>query len=162
MNMMNKNNKEKIYYIPEYKEKDEDKNIVSKYQDIYISKGFPVISCTTINGGELAVNNEEFIVEKINDKNITLKSERPDGEHLIELSMKDFRKQFLLAFCITIHKSQGSTIDNKLTIWDWGKMNNKLKYTAITRATKYENINMINHNNVSITQPTYNFINVQI
>ena len=41
------------------------------------------------------------------------------------------------------------------------EMCKKLKYTAITRATKYENINMMQQTNIVISDPSYNFKNVK-
>jgi|GEM_PF-5489652 len=113
-------------------------------QDINIAIGFPTIARKTIDGGKTAVNNEEFEILKIFDDRIILQSVRSDGDHKITIDFKDFVKQFLLAFCITIHKSQGQTFDTSLTIHDWShfNMSKKLRYTAVTRATKYENINI--------------------
>ena len=173
MDMVNKNNKEDIYYIPKFKlhkkkeEKEKDfiiRNNTSKYQDIYISKGMPVISCITKEGGAVAVNNEEFIIHDINKEKIELITQRPDGEHKIEMSITEFRRDFLLSYAITIHKSQGTTIDNKLTIWEWDKQSKKLKYTAITRATKYENINLMGDENLGSidNKKTYKYKSVVI
>ena len=52
---------------------------------------------------------------------------------------------FYVAFCITIHKSQGSTFDHPYTIHDWGhpSFDNRLKYVALSRTTKLENINVL-------------------
>ena len=57
----------------------------------------------------------------------------------------DFQKLFYVAYCITIHRSQGSTFDHPYTIheWDHPRFDNRLKYVALSRTTKLENINII-------------------
>jgi ATP-dependent exoDNAse (exonuclease V) alpha subunit len=59
-----------------------------------------------------------------------------------EFKVSEFSNHFLLAFCITIHCSQGQTYDEKYTIYDWNhpRFNNKLAYVALSRSTKYEYI----------------------
>tara|TARA_R110002073_G_scaffold2643_1_gene17183 strand:- start:424 stop:4140 length:3717 start_codon:yes stop_codon:yes gene_type:complete len=153
MDLVNKNEKnetrmieKEVYTIREKETEEEFTERCEKNptQDLNIAEGFPVISRKTIDGGKTAVNNEEFKILKIFDDRIILQSIRPDGEHKITIPFNDFVKQFLLAFCITIHKSQGQTFDTKITIHDWShfRMSKRLKYTAVTRATKYENINI--------------------
>ena len=55
---------------------------------------------------------------------------------------KDFQHYFYVAYAITIHKSQGSTFDFSYTIHEWDKLDNKLKYVALSRATDKEYINI--------------------
>jgi len=118
-------------------------------QNIKIFRGTPIIARKTINKGEYCVNNEEFIIVGLGkteyeeggyEPTIFARATRPDGEHEISIYEKDFNFKFLPAYCITTHKAQGTTIDERFTIWDWDKMDKRLRYTAITRATKNENI----------------------
>ena len=90
-------------------------------------------------------NSENFTVDSINDKEITMHSIRPDcngNEMIYSITIKKnkFHKYFLLNYCTTTHKAQGDTIDEDINIYDWDKMNKKLRYTAITRV---KNINQI-------------------
>jgi hypothetical protein len=110
-------------------------------QTIRIFEGMPLIASSTIDQGEVCVNNEEFTLTKLTNDKLVATSDRPDGEHKIEIELKDFYKHFLVAYCITTHKSQGSTIQGNMTIWDWDRMDEPLRYTALTRATAKQNIN---------------------
>jgi ATP-dependent exoDNAse (exonuclease V) alpha subunit len=65
----------------------------------------------------------------------------PEG--YITIQIDDFQKYFYPSYCITCHKSQGSTIDESYTIHEFNKMHHKLRYVALSRATKLENINII-------------------
>ena len=76
-----------------------------------------------------------------NDKEVMLMSERPEGTHIISIKRSLLVHRFLVAYCITTHKAQGSTIDDDITIWDWDKMDIKLRYTAITRVRKASQLN---------------------
>ncbi len=50
---------------------------------------------------------------------------------------------FYVAFCITIHKSQGATFDKPYTIHEFDKLDNRLKYVAMSRATDTKLINIV-------------------
>ena len=133
--------------IPVNKIKEKEKVYNDPYsQEIKLHKGVPLISRVTDDRRYGIVNNEEFIVTAITKEKVTIQSIRPNdnGEpekYVTEIDIKDLQKCFALAYCITTHKSQGSTIEGKLTIWDWEKMDTRLRYTAITRATAEKYIN---------------------
>ena len=59
----------------------------------------------------------------------------------LKLVFSDFQ-HFYVAFCITIHKSQGSTFDEPFTIHEFDKLDRRLKYVALSRSTQIENINI--------------------
>ena len=118
-----------------------------KTQDMYIYKELPVIAMKTKHdGGDvLFANSETFNVGEIDNEYISLYCERPDenGEkemYIYDCPIEDFRDYFLLNYCSTTHKSQGETITEKYTIYDWDCMTTKIKYTALSRARKYENV----------------------
>jgi hypothetical protein len=46
----------------------------------------------------------------------------------IDCGHKFFLDTFELAFCITVHCSQGLSIDEAYTIWEWEKFSKKMKY----------------------------------
>lgn len=124
-------------------------------QEIKLHKGVPLIARLNEKKYDIA-NNEEFVfnrfktIEKI--KYAELQSIRPNdnGEpfkHFVYIPLKKLQEHFALGYCITTHKAQGSTIDGNLTIWDWNKMDKRLRYTAITRATNNKNIHFRNMTN---------------
>jgi len=61
-----------------------------------------------------------------------------------DVKFEELQKYFLVAYCITIHKSQGQTYKEPYTIWDWYKFRpsevNELKYVAVSRATDPKNV----------------------
>ena len=118
-----------------------------KTQDMYIYKDLPVIAMKTKHDGDdvLFANSETFYIGEIDNEYISLYCERPDenGEkemYIYDCPIEDFRDYFLLNYCSTTHKSQGETITEEYTIYDWDCMTTKIKYTALSRAVKYENV----------------------
>lgn len=87
----------------------------------------------TKNNAETGLMNGEIIT--LNVENSVSSFTTEDGR---KLSTIDEKKHGLkLGFAITIHKSQGSTIDNVVTILDsYNMASRSLLYTAITRASK--------------------------
>lgn len=114
-------------------------------QDIYLYSGLPLISRKTLLNGDLIINNEKFILENYDNDFLYLFSERPDenGEifiHKIDIKIDDLQKNFCLNYCSTTHKSQGETITQNYTIYDFNFMSKKCKYTALSRAKSAEQI----------------------
>lgn len=135
-----KKKKDVDLFIPADEEND-------KTQDMYIYKDLPVIAMKTKHDGDdvLFANSETFNVGEIDNEYISLYCERPDenGEkeiYIYDCPIEDFRDYFLLNYCSTTHKSQGETITEEYTIYDWDCMTTKIKYTALSRAIKYENV----------------------
>jgi capsular polysaccharide biosynthesis protein len=62
-------------------------------------------------------------------------------EHTVPMS--EFTKIFNIAFCITVHKSQGQTFDEAYTIHEFNQYDERLKYVALSRATDINLINII-------------------
>ena len=107
-------------------------------QDVKLCCSMPIIA--HVNNKKLdIINNEEFKITKVNKDEIHIENER--GQKIIQTSM--FQQLFYLAFAITIHKSQGCTFTEPYTIHEWQRLNERLRYVALTRATTLENINVI-------------------
>ena len=96
----------------------------------------PVIARITT---EAFSNNDQFIVPKVAADIIIL----TDGQATMEIETADFTRLFNLAYCITIHCCQGPTYDYPYTIYEFHKMDIRLKYVAISRSTKKAYIKMI-------------------
>ena len=106
-------------------------------QDITISKGMPIIARVNRKSLEIA-NNECFTIDELTDDEIIISNEMKSR---LAIPVGDFIKTFNLAFCITIHKSQGATFNQKYTIYEWSdRMSDKLKYVAISRSSDISNI----------------------
>ena len=91
------------------------------------------------------MNNETFEVLDYYNEKIYLGTTRPNEEgepepHSIEVDVKDFMGLFALNYCSTTHKTQGETIVEDFTIYDWEKMNTKCRYTALSRARRPEQV----------------------
>ena len=63
----------------------------------------------------------------------------------IVVALDNFDESFDLGYCMTTHRVQGSTIDEPISIYEWSDrhMTKNAKYTAITRATKLEFVNIM-------------------
>ena len=53
-----------------------------------------------------------------------------------------FQRCFRVGFATTCHSSQRLTINQAYLIHQWNKYTDKMKYVSLSRATKYENINI--------------------
>lgn len=104
-------------------------------QNYTLCKGMPLISRLNMKSVDV-LNNEMFVCDKINENDI----EVSNGMKKLTIPKNIFNRLFLLAFCITTHKSQGLSFNEKYSIYEYQKFSKKLKYVALSRATKYEHI----------------------
>ena len=65
-----------------------------------------------------------------------------DDEKEFDILINEFQKLFYLAFCITVHKSQGSTFNHSYTIHEFENFDERLKYLALSRSTDKSLINI--------------------
>ena len=86
------------------------------------------------------VNNESFKITDIDDEYIKFGNKRVQN---LRISIDDFQRFFFVSYAITIHKSQGDTIKKPFTIHEWNKLDRRLKYVALSRATTCDHINII-------------------
>ena len=54
----------------------------------------------------------------------------------------EFRESFIPAFCVTVYKYQGGTINQHYNIYDVEKMDKKQLYTTLSRTTKLDYIHL--------------------
>ena len=109
-------------------------------QDMKIYKGLPIIARVNNKSYDIA-NSEMFTVKEFDNK--TNEVHITDEENEKAIPLDQMTRLFYPAYCVTVHKYQGSTIDKPFTIYEWTKMEKKLKYTAVTRSTKFEYLNII-------------------
>lgn len=76
--------------------------------------------------------NKEYFITNIDDENITVDD--------IVIPHRDIKHNLLLGYCMTIHKSQGSTFDEEYCIYEKEKFDKALLYVALSRATDINNI----------------------
>ena len=131
----------------------DDEKYFKLTQDMYVYEGLPVIAMRTLYDKEesklLFANSETFNICYIGDEEIGLYNERPDENgqkepYNISIPIEDFNRYFLMNYCSTTHKTQGETITENFTIYDWDSMDTKLRYTALSRAKKIDQV-YINH-----------------
>jgi hypothetical protein len=127
----------------------DDEKYFKLTQDMYIYEGLPIIAMRTLYDKEtdllLFANSETFNICFIGDEEIGIYNERPDenGEkqpYNISIPIEDFNQYFLMNYCSTTHKAQGETITENFTIYDWDAMTTKLRYTALSRARKIDQV----------------------
>lgn len=127
----------------------EDKTILEKkLYDIWVWDGTDkTIKCklTADANGDGYYNNQDFYVSGIEDDTIRLTDEITDES--VNISRENLYKHFDYGYAITIHRSQGSTINKGYSINDWGDMSGKeakaLKYVAVSRTDSSSNVNIV-------------------
>jgi len=123
------------------------------YNEFYLYKNLPVMSIKNFgckkkeNNREKSLyifNNELFDVIKVLKSKVYLKSRDRKKETIIKLDYCSFKLKFVPSYCITVYKYQGMTIDKEYYIHDIVKMNKEEIYTAVTRCTNINYINIVN------------------
>ena len=93
------------------------------------------------NNKELNIfNNETFTIKEIRRKEDVITVE--DYGKTQEVPIPVFTKMFNVAYCITSHKSQGSTFDEPYTVHEFERFDERMKYVALSRSSSIEHINI--------------------
>ena len=111
-------------------------------QDILLFKGAKLLSDITNKEGTL-LKNDIYEVEDWNETDLIVKSKRT--QNIITTEYNKIHNNFILGYVMTTHKSQGDTIDGKLQIAEIDKLKDdaNIIYTALTRATKFDNLVLV-------------------
>ncbi len=128
--------KKKSPAIVSLKKLDYDKNS----QDVELLAGMPIIARVNNKLYNIS-NNETLKIVSVDSTRIRVRSDMTD--EIKEIGLNEFQALFYLAFCITVHKSQGCTFNYPYTINEWNLFDWRLKYVALSRATKKEYINIV-------------------
>ncbi len=60
-----------------------------------------------------------------------------------KINIPDFQKYFLVAYGCTIHSAQGASIGEPYTIHEWDRLDQRLKYVALSRSRSLEYIHIM-------------------
>jgi hypothetical protein len=119
-----------------------------KTQDVTLTVGIPAGCHKTRNDKNKKkafngfLNSERFEVQRIDGDIITLVG---CGDREVQIKATEFHKYFYIGFCITVHTSQGETIKEKYTIYDWNSycFDVRARYVGLSRATSVNNIQIV-------------------
>ena len=99
----------------------------------------PIISKVT-NEDIGIINNQRYKITKIDGFTITIED---DLKHEFKVSVNDFQKFFLVAYATTTHSAQGMSIGEPYTIHEWDRMDQRLKYVALSRSRDLKYIHIM-------------------
>ena len=113
-------------------------------QMVYLYKDIPIIARVNEKKYEIC-NNETFVIQKTTKDTIIIKEEDEEGAIIreIEIPVKEFQRIFYVAYCITTHRSQGSTFKREYSIHEFDLFDHRLKYVALSRSSCINNINIV-------------------
>ena len=107
--------------------------------NIKVYKDLPLVCKKTFtNEGQELKNNELFTVINFDSKTIEMQSKR-----FTTIIKHESFKHFQIGYCITTHCSQSDTFDFEYSIYEYRYMEESMIYTAITRAKKLCNVNLV-------------------
>jgi ATP-dependent exoDNAse (exonuclease V) alpha subunit len=108
-------------------------------QAVVLNKGVPIIS--KVNNEEIGIfNNQRFKVLKYDAFTITIED---DFKKELKINIPDFQKYFLPGYATTTHSAQGMSIGEPYTIHEWDRMDQRLRYVALSRSRSIEYINIM-------------------
>ncbi len=58
-------------------------------------------------------------------------------EKLVNINIPDFQKYFLVGYATMTHSAQGLSIGEPYIIHEWHRIDQRLKYVALSRSRKY-------------------------
>jgi hypothetical protein len=108
-------------------------------QDVILDKGVPIIS--KINNEEMGlINNQRFKIIKLDVFNITIEDDIGNKK---DININDFQKFFLPGYATTTHSSQGLSISEPYNIHEFDRMDQRLKYVALSSSRDYSYIHIM-------------------
>ncbi len=108
-------------------------------QAVLLNEGMPII--LKVDNEDIGIfNNQRFKIVRIGTLTITIED---DFKKLIKINIPDFQKFFLVGYATTTHSAQGRSIGEPYTIHEWDRMDQRLRYIALSRSRSYGYINII-------------------
>jgi hypothetical protein len=99
-------------------------------QAVILNKGVPIIS--KVNNEDIGVfNKQRFKIVKYDTFTITIEDE---FKKLIKINIPDFQRYFLVGYATTTHSAQGMSIGEPYTIHERDRMDQRLRYVALSRS----------------------------
>ena len=129
-------------HIP-FTEDDAKKN--DKGQAAVIYHGCPIMCIKNVKD-DCLINSDEYQISDFDEQSFTIIRIDDDEFEPKQIDIKRFHTDFVLNYISTVHKSQGATYTEKLYLYDFNKLitDNRIIYTATSRATQFNNIYQIN------------------
>ena len=84
-----------------------------------------------------------FQVLKVSEDKLTISITSLDSKIKIDIPTSKFNIYFTCAYCITTHCSQGMTISENITIHEFSKFDDTMKYVAISRCKSVSQLNFL-------------------
>ena len=138
-NKRKKKNKD-LNKLPYPKKLELEKFIYSNLsQDVTLFVGTPIMAIKNLK--DSFVNGEKFIISYLDDE--VIKATSTIGENEIVIEIKNFQRNFHVAYCITSHKSQGQTYNEPYTIHEWSRLNKRCKFVSLSRSSTWANCNIL-------------------
>ncbi len=114
-------------------------NTYSKNQNMYIYENLPLIGYKNNNKFDIW-NGEDYVVKSFNDETVIIK-EYVFGK-TTEIPIDKIAKYLQPAYAITAHKAQGKTFNFPFLICEWERMDDTMKYVALSRGTKKDYVSI--------------------
>ena len=111
-------------------------------QDVSLLAGMPIIARMTSDEYNI-MNNECFLIKKVSDEWITITNSENDSIACMDIPTDEMTKHFNIAYCITIHCCQGQSYNHPYSIHEFNRLDKRLRYVALSRATQKQFINVI-------------------
>ena len=88
------------------------------------------------------INNQRYVFVNIGPFGITIQDE---SDNKRDIYINDFQNHFLVAYAqaTTIHCAQGCSISWNYTLHEWERLDQRVKYVALSRARNHENIHVM-------------------
>lgn len=116
------------------------RQMLNKTDDYEVGEVLVCRKYLKVSSGTKCSVNFEYTIEAVKAGSLIIKELH--SATALELKLEVIKKHFIHSYCRTCHSFQGSSIDDKITIFDWRFffVNRKWIYTAVTRATELKNV----------------------